>query len=198
MKRFMIGGLLGAVLLGAIGLAQGELQLPPAKDEIAAMEQAFGQVTSFFRSLITEFKASITMLTGRLDRLEAIAIPVLRDHEARLSALEKHDLESLQRRLLALDQAIQGMQVKVDHNRAKIEGLEVAIAGFADRIESLSTALTELGREVTAAKEAAGEATSAVAARVEALEKQLSSLWPAVFLVPIAVGALLYLLTRGG
>jgi len=208
-------GLALAALVSVAGLAQGAVVLPPAEEEVAALEEAFAQITAFFKALITDFRVSLTtlnekvaglerttvvlrtslaQLTERQEKFEASVIPVLRDHEGRLAAIERHDLESLQRRLLALDQAVQGLQLKVDHNRAKIEGLETALAALNDRLTAEVEAMQNMVLSVKENTAAYEDALSTLTSRVETLEKQQAAMWPAIILVPLLVGGLVFLL----
>ncbi len=261
--RKAVGWLMvGMVLLGGVALAGygSGVQLPPAEEEIAAMEKAFGCVTDFFAELITELKdavaalnavdqelsaryralavqlkdaeadilqlkdvaaqvpglmervdglgsrlseatASITQLRrhveseiNRLDarvdgvsgdveamesrltsdvkaleaqissgvddldkRLSMLIVEIskiqeelvemgeqLSDHEARITALEKLDLGSLQRRVLGLEQSAQALQIKIENNRHKIEGVEATLAGFSKDISAQNRAIDDL------------------------------------------------------
>jgi len=214
MKMLWMGLALTA-LVSVAGLAQGAVVLPPADEEVAALEEAFAHITAFFKALITDFRVSLTtlnekvagleratvvlraslaQLTERQEKFEASVIPVLRDHEGRLAAIERHDLESLQRRLLALDQAVQGLQLKVDHNRAKIEGLETALAALNDRLTAEVEAMQNMVLSVKENTAAYEDALSTLTSRVETLEKQQAAMWPAIILVPLLVGGLVFLL----
>lgn len=242
MKRWVSGMMLGAILLGGVVLAQGGAQLPPATDEIAAMEHAFSQVTEFFATLISELKGAVSTLNAadqdllakyravavqlkdaearilqlqdvcarvpalakgveglsarleeawarigelradveagkRTDQELAASIALLADnmektkdqltaaiaelgnkmseiarqvdnHETRIAALEAQDIGSLQRRVLALEQAAQALQIKIENNREKVAGLEKVLGGFTADLEATKTALGALAAKV--------------------------------------------------
>ncbi|MBC7220744.1 hypothetical protein H5T55_04650 [Candidatus Bipolaricaulota bacterium] len=258
MKRVIGGLIVGVVLLGALGSAQGEVQLPPAEAEIAAMEVAFSQLSSFFAGLIAELKGAVSTLneadaslaaqlqdldgriSGQIAELYALAealnetdqelalgitslaqtlektrqefasaIATLGEkvsdltrqgavhgdkiaalegaalalqaqiedckttlraelrmldgkftadvvslqgsivslteevshHAARIAALESQDIGSLQRRMLALEQSIQALNIKIENNREKIALLEKAIGGFTSDLKTTIGAL---------------------------------------------------------
>jgi len=252
MKRVIGGLVVGAVLLGGIALAQGGVQLPPAEEEIAAMETAFNQVSQFFAGLITELKGAVSALNAvdadlaaryravatqlkdaearirelqgtcaelgaiaetlaktdqelaagitalaqslektrqdfvsaittlgdkvsdltkqaaahgnRIAALEAYDIALkaeiealgakldeqvlalqgsiaginrqLSDHAGRIAALEAQDIGSMQRRILALEQSVQTLNIKIENNREKIVWLEKAVGGFTANLQT--------------------------------------------------------------
>lgn len=239
--RKAVGWLMvGMVLLGGVALAGygSGVQLPPAEEEIAAMEKAFSCVTDFFAELITELKDAVAALNAvdqelsaryralavqlkdaeadilqlkdvaaqvpglmervdglgsrlseatvritelrrhvesefnRLDarvegvtggvedldkRLSMLVVDVskiqeelvkmgeqLSNHEARITALEKLDMGSLQRRVLGLEQSAQALQIKIENNRHKIEGVEATLAGFSKDIAAQNRAIDDL------------------------------------------------------
>lgn len=206
-KRILAVALVG-LLLAPLAFAEEAGGLPPAEEEIAALEQVYDQVVSYFGSLIAELKgavqalnasdqdhaaryqalvaelkdveakigqlqemcAQVPQLAGRLQALEArLADEVatlksdvekklgvladdltsqLSDHEARISALEKQDMGSLQRRILALEQASQALQVKIENNRAKLAGFEAALGGFTADIQANKDAIALLQTRV--------------------------------------------------
>jgi chromosome segregation ATPase len=201
-----------------LGLAQeacpetpGEISLPPAEVEIDSMQQAFGQVIDFFALFIDEFKGSITAINDHFLSLEAsfadlsarvdgIAEDIkclwrrIDDHEGRIAALEEEDLGSLQRRVLAMEQAIQALQVKIDNNRAKVEGVEAALGGFQSDLESIKSTVSDLGTEIEAQQ---ADITS-LQDEIASLKAAQESMWGAIILVPILVGGLVYFLLSSG
>jgi chromosome segregation ATPase len=231
----LIGGLLAGALLGtAGGLAQGEVVLPPTDEEVAALEEAFGQVTSFFTGFILEIRGSLTtldkrvvdleraslvfqlglkdlagrilsqegQLTGLAGRLTAVeraiegAIgPKIVDLDRRLSVLETYDYPSLERRLAALDKTSEALSVRIDNNRAKIEGLETVLVGLTTGLEErLAQALQEVQVETATQRQEIETMKSELARLAQAQQAQ----WTAIFLVPLAVGGLLFLLLTAG
>lgn len=218
-KRVVCGLVAGSLLWVAAGAGQEGVMLPPAEEEIAAMELAFAQVTAFFKGFILEIKGSLTMLdervkslertslilklgleelaaqtklgleqlSGRLTKFEAAVAPAIMALEARVTALEKYDYPSLERRIAALDKAYEALAVRIDNSRAKIEGLEVALAGIRTAIEDLPAVVDEVRADIAVIREDLEAAKAKCAADHQAM-------WTAIFLVPIAVGGVLFLL----
>ncbi len=263
MKRVLGWLVVGVILVGGVSLADG-VRLPPAGEEIAAMEQAFSCLTDFFAGFIGEFKDAVAALDaadqeimaryralavqlkdaeakilqlsdicervpgiarrvdgledrlqeawtriaelrkdveaqlsalsariggaeddiGRLaartdrligqlgDRLAKLEADLelfrrefsaelaeirdqqsklgsqLGDHETRIKKLEELDLGSLHRRVLALEQATQALQIKIENNRHKVESVELAIAGFTADLAAQGKRITDLERRV--------------------------------------------------
>jgi len=215
-KRVLGGFLVGMLLLAGPGLAQGAVELPPAEAEVAALEDAFAQLTGFFRGLIIEIKGSLTMLSERVQTLERTAlvlkmgleemagqftkferavVPTIMALDGRISALEKHDFASLERRLAALDKATEALLVKIDNNRAKIEALEAVLAAVgAATEERLAVVVAEVQDGIATQSQEIDTLKSELAR----LAQQQQAQWSAIFLVPIVVGGLLYLLLSQG
>lgn len=215
-KRILAGLVVGTLLLAGTGLAQGAVELPPAEVEVAALEDAFAQITGFFRGLIIEIKGALTMLSGRVQALErstlvfqmgleelggrftkfeAVVVPTIVALDKRIGALEKHDFASLERRLGALDKAFEALSVKIDNNRAKIEGLEVVLAEMTTGVEDrLAVVVEEVRTDAAAQREEIETLKSELARLAQGQQAQ----WSAIFLVPIVVGGLLYLLLSQG
>ncbi len=226
----VVGGLLLVLVLGtASGLAQGGVALPPAEEEVAALESAFAQITKFFSGFIGDVKGSLAMLGRKVDDLEKATIvfqmgleglaqrfrdqagqlssladrvttieraiegsigPALLNLDRRISALEKYDFASFERRLAALDHAHGALSVRIDNNRSKIEALEAALAATSAGLDERLAVVEEVQVEAATQRE-----------EIEALKAELARLaqaqqgqWAAIFLVPLAVGALLFLL----
>ncbi|QAA76213.1 MAG: hypothetical protein BIP78_0447 [Candidatus Bipolaricaulis sibiricus] len=234
MARRILGGLLVGMLLWAgSGLAQGEVVLPPAEEEVAVLENAFAQVADFFRGFIIEIKGSLTMLGKRADDLEKAALvlqmgveglaersraqagqiadlvsrlmkvhqvieesigPKIMELDGRISALERYDLASLERRIAALDKASEALSIRIDNNRAKIEGLELALVASNTSFEERLAVVEEV--QLQAAEQR--EQIEALKAELARLAQAQQAQWSAIFLVPIAVGGLLFLLLSSG
>ncbi|MCX7750621.1 MAG: hypothetical protein N2320_03600 [Candidatus Bipolaricaulota bacterium] len=216
--RRVLSGILVVLVVGAfLGLAQESRPVPPA--EVTALEGAFAQVVGFFREFILEVKGSFTMLEervkslertslilklgleeaaaqtkagldelrGRFAKLEGAVVPAIMALEGRVTALEGYDYPSLERRIAALAVAMEALAVRVDNNRAKIEGLEAALAGIRTAVDDLPAVLDEVRAEVTVLREDLDAAKAQCAAEHQRM-------WAAIFLVPLAVGGLLFLL----
>ncbi len=271
MKQWIIGALVVACLWAVGGVGQG-VALPPAEEEVAALEDAFAQVAAFFRALITDFRlsfttltekvqglekdfrlsftrladrvdglekdfrASLTRLAGRVDaleldlrtslgqlaerteglevmvadlrsglaalaekhsRLEEVIGPAVQNLEERVAFLED-TVGSFDRRLLAFDQALGELQVRVDNNRAKIEGLELALAGLSEQVTTevqgkIDAALAEVQALTPGYEQSLADLT----ARLEAMEKAQGTMWTAIVVLPLLVGGLVFLLLSG-
>lgn len=224
MAKRVLGGLLVALLLWAgSGLAQGGVVLPPAEAEIAALEDAFGQVLGFFKGFILEIKGSLTMLdervkslertslilklgleelaarcklgleelAARFTKFEGAVVPAIMALEARVTAIEKYDFASLERRIGALDKAYEALTIRIENNRTKIEGLELVLAGISTAVEDLPALVDEVRAEMDVLRQDLEASRAKCAADHQAM-------WSAIFLVPIAVGGLLYLLLARG
>lgn len=252
--RRIVSGFLAAVLLGSgFGLAQGEVVLPPAEVEVAILEDAFAQVTDFFRFFIADSKSSFIVLGARVSALEesefvlrlgleelggrvaaiilevraafqalgeriqgleesgatlktglselgakftkfeAAVVPAIMSLEARATALE-HEILSFSGRIGALDHAYEGLTVRIDNNRTKIEALEVALATFSAQSGSWMSAMDEAQLRIAAQEEEIASLRTEVVRLAQGQQAQ----WSAIFLVPIAVGGLLFLLLSQG
>lgn len=216
MTRRVLGGLLLGLLLGAgIGFAEGVV-LPPAEVEVAAMEEAFGHVTDFFKGFILEIKGSLTMLgqrvadleraslilklgtedlAARFTKLEGAVVPAIMALEARVTAIEKYDFASLERRIAALDKTSEALLIRIENNRTKIEGLEIVLAGMSTALETLPAAVEEMRAEMDILRQDVRQELDAAQAKFAADQQ---AMWAAIFLVPIAVGGLLFLLLSQG
>lgn len=219
MRRALAGLLVAAFLWTPAGFAQGGAALPPAEDEIAAMERAFAQVVGFFKEFILEIKGSLTMLddrvkslertslilklgleelaahykrgweelAGRLTKFESAVVPAIMALEGRVTAIEKYDFVSLERRIAALAMASEALGIGIENTRAKIEGLEVALAGIRTTVDDLPAVVDEVRGDISVFREELDAFKAKYAADQQAM-------WAAVFLVPLAVGGLLFLL----
>ncbi|GAB4307010.1 MAG: hypothetical protein Kow0097_06920 [Candidatus Bipolaricaulota bacterium] len=212
----VLGGLLAGLLLGAgLGLAQEGAVLPPPEVEVALLEDAFAQLTGFFREFILEIKGSLTSFETRVTALERMTstlngglrdledrcakfegavVPAIMSLEARVTAVEEHDFASLERRLAALDKAYEALAIRIDNNRAKIEGLETAYAAASASLDERLVVVGEVQTEAAAQREEIEGLKAGMARLTEAQQTQ----WTAIFLVPLAVGGLLFLLLSQG
>ncbi len=210
-KRVSGGFLVGLLLLAGPALGQGAVDLPPAEVEVAMLEEAFAQVTGFFKGFILEIKGSLTMLdkrveslerttlslqtgleglAGRLTKFEGAVVPTIVALEGRITALERHDFASLERRLGALDKAFEALSIRIDNNRAKIDGLERALVAVSAGTEARLAVVEEIQSDVAAQ----GEEIETLKAEVARLAQAQQGQWTAIFLVPLVVGGLLFLL----
>ncbi len=190
--------------------------LPPPEVEVAMLENAFAQLTGFFREFILEIKGSLISFETRVTALERMTstlnvglrelgdrfakfegavVPAIMSLEARVTALEEHDFASLERRLAALDKAYEALSIRIDNNRAKIEGLEIALASLTMSVEELPALVDGVRAEMDAVRQDVRAELEAFEAKTAA-ERQ--AMWTAIFLVPIAVGGLLFLLLSQG
>lgn len=216
MAKRVLGGLLVGLFLGAgFGFAEG-VALPPAEVEVAAMEEAFGHVTSFFKGFIVEIKGSLTMLGERVDSLEratlilklgleefgarftkfeGAVVPAIMALEARVTAIEKYDYASLERRIAALDKAAEALTIRIENNRTKIEGMEAVLASMSEAVAGLPAVVEEMRAEMDVLRQDVRRDLDAAQAKFAADQQ---AMWTAIFLVPIAVGGLLFLLLSQG
>lgn len=146
MKR-VIGGLVaGAVLIGGIALAQGAVQLPPAEEEIAAMESAFKQVSLFFAGLITEVKDAV----------------------AALNAVDA-DLATRQR---ALSARVEGLAGRLEQAWDQITGLRAATERLTQVDAELAAGIQSLAADIEKTRQELATAVAALADKVSELAKQ--------------------------
>jgi len=134
--------------------AQVEGQLGALADRLAQCMASCDERFGALSAQLAELAESLATLSSQV-----------RDHEARLAALEEQDLGSLQRRILALEQAAQALQIKIENNRAKLEGVEAALGGFTADIQANKEAIASLTRRLGAQE-----------TRLTALEAQVDGL----------------------
>lgn len=136
----------------------------------------------------------ITELGSRLTAVEQAIEggigPKIMDLDGRMSALEGYDFASFERRLGALDKAYEALSVRIDNNRAKIEGLEAAFAATSASLDERLAVAEEVQIEAASQREEIEALKTELAQLAEAEQAQ----WSAIFLVPIVVGGLLFLL----
>lgn len=156
MKRVLGGLVAGAVLLGGMALAQGAVQLPPAEEEIAAMESAFSQVSLFFAEFITEVKDAVASLNAvdvdlaarhraLSTRLEGLAGRVEQAWD-QITAL-RASTERLTQVDAELAAGIQSLATDIEKTRQE---LATAIAALADKVSDLAKQGTVHGNRLTA------------------------------------------------
>jgi len=160
-----------------------------------AIEGTIGPKVAELDGRILGHESQLTGLAGRLTTveraIEGTIGPKVVELDGRIGALEKHDFASLERRLAALDRAREALSVRIDHNRAKIEALEVALVAVnAATEERLAVAVAEVQDEAAAQRQEIETVKSELTRLAQAQQAQ----WTAIFLVPIVVGGLLYLL----
>ncbi len=163
MKRVVGGLVAGAVLLGAVALAQGGVQLPPAEEEIAAMQSAFNQVSAFFAGLITEIKGAVATLNAVDADLAA---------KYRAVAAQLRDAEGKIRELQALAANIPGLVSGLEAARAQIADLLLAVEGLKKTDQELAAGLTALARNLEGTRQDLAAAIATLSEKVSDLAKQ--------------------------
>jgi len=119
-------------LVGQLGdrLAKLAAELTDMRDQFTADLASFREQYSEELATIREQQTKLASQIG--------------DHAVRITELEELDLGSLHRRVLALEQATQALQIKIENNRHKIEGVELAVAGFTADIRAQNKSIEEL------------------------------------------------------
>jgi len=127
MRRTLGWLLVGVILIGGGALSGygSGVQLPPAEEEIAQMEKAFGCVTAFFAELITEMKDAVAALNA-----------VDQDLKQRYNELATK-LRYVERELSSLADVY-----------AKVPGLQDKVNDLDSRLSDLRSTVTELRRTV--------------------------------------------------
>ncbi len=155
MRRTVSWLMVGVILLGGVALAGdgSGVQLPPAEEEIAAMEKAFGEVTGFFAELIAELKGAVAALNQVDEELQsryrALAVQ-LKDAEAKL--LELADV------------------------CARVPGLEERVGGLTSRLSELTSRVTELRLRVEGELSRIDKRVDQVSSEVKELDARLTGL----------------------
>ncbi len=153
MRRTVGWLMVGVILLGGGALAGdgSGVQLPPAEEEIAAMEKAFGEVTGFFAELIAELKWAVAAL-NEVDqelnaRYRALAVQLkdaeaklmqLADVCARVPELEKR-VDGLTDRLTELTNRVTDLRRRVD---SEVSRLDTRVDGVAGDLAELQAGLS--------------------------------------------------------
>ncbi len=170
MKR-VIGGLVaGAVLLGGIALAQGAVQLPPAEEEIAAMESAFNQVSMFFAGLITEIKDAVAALNAvdadLASKHRAVAAQ-LKDAEGKI-----RELQEICARIPGLMSQVDGLANRMDEAWAQIVELHTVAESLHKTDQELAAGLTSLAQSLEKMRQEFATAIATLGDKVSDLTKQ--------------------------
>lgn len=151
MKRVIGGLVVGVVLLGSLGSAQGEVQLPPAEAEIAAMEVAFSQLRSFFAELITELKGAV----ATLNEVDASLATQLQDLDGEISG-HIDELYALAEALNETDQELAlGLTSLAQSLETTRQELASAIATLGEKVSDLTKQGAVQGDKITALEGAA-------------------------------------------
>lgn len=197
-----------------------EISLPPAEQEIAAMEAAFKEVTSFFSSFIIEMKCSLASLSAAdqaiNSKYESLKLKVndvlkafeifnrfmesaqaqLDDHEERITELEKQGIGYLQRKVLQLEQSVQALQAKIENNRAKIEGFEASLADLTGRVNYLESLLNEM-KETFVSRSEFESFQADTQAKLDELQAAVSNAFTIAIVVPLITAIALYYFLGG-
>ncbi len=164
MRRTVGWLMVGVILLGGGALAGdgSGVQLPPAEEEIAAMEKAFGEVTGFFAELIAELKWAVAAL-NEVDqelnaRYRALAVQLkdaeaklmqLADVCARVPELEKR-VDGLTDRLTELTNRVTDLRRRVD---SEVSRLDTRVDGVASDLAELEARLLSVLSDVAGLRE---------------------------------------------
>lgn len=140
---------------------------------------------------IADLAAHITNVQQVIE--EAIG-PKIMDLDSRISALEEYDVASLEGRLGALDKAYEALSISIGNNRAKIEALEAVSSATSATLAERLVVVEDVQLEAVAQREEIEGLKADLARLAEAEQAQ----WTAIFLVPLAVGGLLFLLLSSG
>lgn len=112
-------------------------------NRITALEGAVLALRSQIEMCEATLRAEIEALDGKLGEqvisLQGSISSINRQlslHTGRISALEAQDIGSMQRRILALEQVIQALNIMIQNNREKIAWVEKAIGGFTADLET--------------------------------------------------------------
>ncbi|QAA76211.1 MAG: hypothetical protein BIP78_0445 [Candidatus Bipolaricaulis sibiricus] len=170
MKR-VIGGLVaGAVLLGGMALAQGAVQLPPAEEEIAAMESAFSQVSLFFAGLITELKGAVATLNAVDADLAAkyrVVAAQLRDAEAKIK-----ELQEICARIPGLMAQVDGLAARLDEAWVQITTLRGITESLTKTDQELAAGIASLAQNLEKTRQEFATAIATLGDKVSDLTKQ--------------------------
>lgn len=117
-------------------------------NRLTAVEGAVLALKSQIEACEASLKAEIEGCEARLSQ-EIVSLQgsiagikgQLAEYAGRIAALESQDIGSMQRRILALEQAVQALNIKIENNREKISYLERAIGGFTSDLKTTIGAL---------------------------------------------------------
>jgi len=170
MKR-VIGGLVaGAMLFGGIGLGQGAVQLPPAEEEIAAMESAFNCVSLFFAGLITEVKGAVAALNAVDADLAAKHRAVadqLRNAEGKI-----RELQEICARVPGLMSRVDGLATRLDEAWAQIVQLRSIAESLHKTDQELAAGLSSLAQGLEKTRQEFATAIAMLGDKVSDLTRQ--------------------------
>ncbi|MCX7750619.1 MAG: hypothetical protein N2320_03590, partial [Candidatus Bipolaricaulota bacterium] len=146
-----------------------------------SLEGAVLALKSQIEACEASLKAEIEGLGGKINQqiltLQASIADInrqLSDHAGRIAALEAQDIGSLQRRVLALEQAVQALNIKIENNREKIAYLEKAIGGFTADLKTTIGALQAKVEDHEARLSAAEGAVATLQTDVQGLKDGLA------------------------
>ncbi|HPD07221.1 MAG TPA: hypothetical protein PLC08_05085 [Candidatus Bipolaricaulis sp.] len=171
MRRVMGGLLVGAVLFGGVALAQQTgVQLPPAEEEIAAMESAFNQVSQFFTGLITELKGAVAALSA----VDADLAAQQRALAAKLADAEGkiHELQEVCAHVPGLLSRVDGLAARLDEAEAQIAELRAIAQGLTKTDQELASGLTSLATSLEKTRQDFATAIATLGDQVSDLTKQ--------------------------
>jgi chromosome segregation ATPase len=136
-----------------------ENSLSDCLGQIATLRRGLEDVIRGYKAADATLEAKVAALAAQMDQLSA-----------RVSALESYDIGTIARRVLSLEHAIQGVQIRIENNQEKIAALEKALGGLtadiAEKIATLEKAIGGLAADIGALK----HSVSAVEGRVSVLE----------------------------
>lgn len=171
MTKRVIGGLVvGAVFLGGIALGQGTVQLPPAEQEIAAMESAFNQVSLFFAGFITELKGAVAALNA----VDADLAARNRAVAAQLQSAEVkiREIQEVCAKVPGLMSRVDGLAVRLDEAWAQIVALRAAAEALNKTDQQLAAGLATLAESMEKMRQDFATAIATLGDRVSELAKQ--------------------------
>lgn len=170
MKRVIGGLVVGAVLLGGIALAQGGVKLPPAEEEIAAMESAFNQVSLFFAGLITELKGAVSALNAvdadLAAKYRAVAAQ-LKDAEGKI-----RELQEICARVPGLMNRVDGLAGRLEEAWAQIVELRAIAGNLAKTDQELAAGITALAQGLEKTRQDFATAIATLGDKVSDLTRQ--------------------------
>jgi chromosome segregation ATPase len=175
-------------------LASDEALISKLGDSFNSLAGQLDALSGKLASFHDEYAAGMNAVSGKLDDLGGQIAELgtkLDDHEARIAKLEEADLGSLQRRVLALEQALQALQAKIENNRAKIEGVEKALGTIQDQIAQVKSDMDGLKGQVASE---VGDQLAAMQQEIDQMKEAQGGLWTATIVIPALVGALVYFL----
>lgn len=170
-------------------MAQGK-----ANDE--ALSKSIADLSARLEAIQAELSSALSALGAKVEDLAKI----VDQHEQRIATLESYDLGSLARRVLALEQAIQAVQIKIENNREKIAALEKTVGGLATDVSTLKESVLTLDTRVSDVENRLATLESTVGTNVQDVLSRLDTVQALAILGLVAgIGAIvLVLLGLGG